>query len=159
MYRRSNPQQPLKITLDSAVLLFEEAQAVAQDWQNLGLAAQKKCEAERTAKTENQDCSRFGITVDVRLIRDLQEAQAILIGREIPRDPDQYAWWHSNQASNLSKYQNPRVDKLLEDARKETDQQKRKVMYFEFQKYLVEDVPAIFLYYAPQFTVERKNRL
>lgn len=156
IYRRSNPQQPLKITLDSAALLFEEAQAIAQDWQALGQAAQAQCETDRA---KEQDCTKFAITVEVRLVRDLQDAQAILIGREIPPDPDQYAWWHSNQASNLSRYQNPRVDKLLEDARKETDQQRRKVLYFEFQKYLVEDVPAMFLYYAPEYTVERVNRL
>lgn len=160
MYTKANPQQPLKITLDTAVTLFEDAQGIAQDWQDLGRRAVERCERTRPASSkEETNCSRFAISVEVRLVRDLQDVQAVLIGREIPPDPDQYAWWHSNQVSNLSRYQNPRVDKLLEDARKETDQQKRKVMYFEFQKYLVEDVPAIFFFYVPEFTLNRVNRL
>ncbi len=90
-------------------------------------------------------------------MRDLQDVQAVLLSREVPADPDQYTWWHSNQSANISNYQNPRVDKLLEDARKETDQQRRKVMYLEFQRYLVEDVPAMFLYYVTEHDVDRKN--
>lgn len=171
MYTKVEPAQTLKITLDTAVTLLADAQKIAQDWIALGQRAEAACEqtkqrpidprknkADEQARTE-MDCSRWRIEVDVRVVRDLQNTQAVLIGREVPPDPDQYTWWHSNQQGNISRYQNTRVDKLLEDARTETDQQKRRVMYFEFQRYLVEDVPAIFFYYVPQYTVSRKGWL
>jgi peptide/nickel transport system substrate-binding protein len=162
MYYKVNPQLPLKLNLDATISLFDEAQKIAQDWQMLGERAKSLCEKDKQAKVKDaldKNCDNLLITVEVRLVRDVRDMQALLIGRETPPDPDQYAWWHSNQVDNLARYQNPRVDKLLEDARKETDQQKRKVMYFEFQKYLVEDVPAIFFNYVPEYTVERKSRL
>lgn len=167
LYQKAEPAQPLQITLDTAVSLLDDAQLVAQDWQALGQAAQQACEAVKgrpldprkkradEQKRQEQDCTRFQIKVDVRVVRDLQDIQAVLIGREVPPDPDQYTWWHSNQQGNISRYQNTRVDKLLEDARTQTDQQKRKVLYFEFQRYLVEDVPAIFFYYLPQYEINR----
>ncbi len=154
-YAKVDPQQPLNLTLDTAVSLLDTAQQVAQDWHNLGQTALDRCQE----KSTNTDCARWQINVDVRVVRDLQNTQAVLIGREVPPDPDQYTWWHSNQAGNISRYQNTRVDKILEDARTETDQQKRKVLYFEFQRYLVEDVPAIFFYYVPQYSLSRSGWL
>ena len=175
LYEKANPQQPLEITLDAAVSLLEEAQIITDDWKALGDAAKQNCEQKKAATLarparNNQereaheaavvsDCVRFEIHASVRVVQDLQNFQAVLIGREVPADPDQYPWWHSDQPSNISQYQNTRVDKLLEDARTETDQQKRKVMYFEFQRYLVEDVPAMFLWHIPEFTVRRKSIL
>ncbi len=171
LYEKAQPSQPLSITLDTAVSLLDDAQAVALDWQALGQEAEKQCNEvksrpldprkKRTDEESRQqmDCMRYQIKVEVRVVRDLQNIQAVLIGREVPPDPDQYTWWHSNQPMNISRYQNTRVDKLLEDARTETDQQKRKVMYFEFQRYLVEDVPAIFFYYVPQYQILRRGLL
>lgn len=157
---RADIQQPISLVLDSSIILLDEAQKVAQDWQEFGQIAQERCEQGTFAKeSDNKDCSRFLITVEVQVVRDLQDFDAVLLAREVQPDPDQYSWWHSNQANNISQYQNPRVDKLLEDARTETDKQRRKLMYFEFQRYLVEDVPAIFLYYMPEYTVIRQNWL
>lgn len=68
-----------------------------------------------------------------------------------PHDPDQYAYWHSSQAElgegrlNISGYKNRRVDKALEDGRKTTDREARKNAYDTVQRWLAEDVPAIFL--------------
>lgn len=162
LYREVSPQTPLELTLDSALAFLPEAQKIEQDWEELGRAAIADCEARRASgdlpsEERELNCDRFGISVSTRVIQDLQDFQAALIAREAPADPDQYSWWHSTQAGNISRYQNPRVDKLLEDARKETDQQKRKVLYFEFQRYLVEDVPVIFLYHLPEYSVARKN--
>ncbi len=159
LYMRAEPREPLKLRLDTTVGLFDLAQQIAQDWENVGEQSRLRCESGRSGADGElqQDCGNYAIDVEVGLVRDVRDMQALLVGREIPADPDQYSWWHSNQADNLSFYQNPRVDKLLEDARKETDQQKRKVMYFEFQKYLVEDVPAMFFYYVPEHQLERKS--
>ena len=47
--------------------------------------------------------------------------------------------------SNTQNYSNPRVDQLLESAAKEMDLAKRKAMYKEMQKLVVDDCPVAFL--------------
>lgn len=156
IYLTVNPQEPLQITLDASISFLPQAQQVAEDWRRLGQAAIDSCNEEDEQESE-AGCDRYAIEVQVRSLRDINNFEAALIAREAPVDPDQYSWWHSTQATNISHYQNPRVDKLLEDARKETNLQKRKIMYFEFQKYLVDDVPAIFLFHLPEYTLSRSN--
>ncbi len=70
-------------------------------------------------------------------------------------DPDQYIFWHSGQANNITATNNPRVDKLLEEGRTNTNQKERKQIYQDFQKYLVEDDDAAFLFYPATYTVTR----
>jgi peptide/nickel transport system substrate-binding protein len=85
------------------------------------------------------------------------EYQIFVIIFQIPQDPDQYFLWHSTQeTSNLSNYKNPRIDKLLEDGRQVTVQEERKKIYLDFQRYLVEDSPAIFLYHPAYYTISKK---
>lgn len=73
----------------------------------------------------------------------------------LSKDPDQYALWHSGQNSNITKYKNLRIDKLLEDGRKIVNQNERKSIYSDFQKYLLDDSPATFLYLPYTYTVSR----
>ncbi|MCL4390296.1 MAG: ABC transporter substrate-binding protein [Patescibacteria group bacterium] len=75
---------------------------------------------------------------------------------ELPVDPDQYLLWHSTQATNISHYKSPKIDKLLEDGRQTLDTQARKSIYADFQKAITEEVPAVFLYYPKIYTVVRK---
>ncbi len=158
LWERVNPQVPMAFTLDTSVSLLSEAQETAAHWNAFGERAVAACRNGEIAD-DRENCDRFALDVSVRVARDLSDFQAVLLAREAPADPDQYSWWHSDQAGNISRYQNPRVDKLLEDARKEIDQQRRKVMYLEFQRYLVEDVPAIFLYHLPEYELTRTNYL
>jgi peptide/nickel transport system substrate-binding protein len=69
---------------------------------------------------------------------------------EVTVDPDQYNLWHSIQKEypnlNLSGYEFSRVDILLEEGRRKIDKKDRKEDYALFQKYLIDDMPAIFLY-------------
>lgn len=82
-----------------------------------------------------------------------QNFQALLITQSIPIDPDQYFLWHTTQAkTNLTKYDSKRVDKDLEDGRKIIAEDDRKIKYFDFQKTLLEDAPATFLYF-PKYNV------
>lgn len=77
-----------------------------------------------------------------------QNFQALLITQNIPSDPDQYSLWHSTQGStNVSKVALPRVDKTLEDGRKEVGVEKRKTIYADFQKVLLDHAPATPLYF------------
>lgn len=83
--------------------------------------------------------------------------QAFITIFEIPKDPDQYSLWHSTQLqTNITKYKNVRIDKLLEDGRVELDREKRKEIYFDFQRFLVEDSPAIFLFNPVWYNIARK---
>jgi peptide/nickel transport system substrate-binding protein len=65
-------------------------------------------------------------------------------------EPDDYQVWHSSQAvkngSNYISYKNPRVDKILEDYRREFDAKRRIELYQEFQKILNDEQPYTFLY-------------
>jgi peptide/nickel transport system substrate-binding protein len=98
----------------------------------------------------------LGIEVKIKIINSLGESfDALLVAQEIPPDPDQYSLWHSTQASNISHYKSPKLDKLLEDGRKTLDKEKRKEIYADFQRFLVEDTPAIFLFHPTLYTVSR----
>lgn len=74
-----------------------------------------------------------------------------------PNDPDQYFFWHSTQeASNLTKFQNAKIDKLLEDGRRVVNVKQRKSIYADFQKTITDEVPAVFLYHPYEYTIKRK---
>jgi peptide/nickel transport system substrate-binding protein len=47
--------------------------------------------------------------------------------------------------SNTQQYSNPRVDTLLNEAGVETDHEKRKPLYQEFQRIIVDDAPIVFI--------------
>lgn len=82
---------------------------------------------------------------------------AVLAFGGIPRDPDQYYFWHSTQtATNITKLNNSRIDKLLEEGRQTFDPQERKRIYFDFQRYLLEESPAIFISYPTYYNISRK---
>ena len=84
------------------------------------------------------------------------EFQVLITGQIIPPDPDQYVFWHSTQSTNLAKYVNPKVDKLLEEGRITLDEEKRQGIYRDFQRFLLEDPPAIFIRHITTYSVIRK---
>ena len=88
----------------------------------------------------------LGIKTEVKIVTEIpKKFQILLYPFKISQDPDQYTLWHSDQISNIIKYKNLRIDKLLEDGRSTNDQGKRLIIYADFQKYLTDDVPASFL--------------
>lgn len=74
----------------------------------------------------------------------------VLLGWSLALDPDQYSIWHSSQQEpgqfNFIGYDNPQVDKLLEQGRLELDPDKRMKIYHEFARILLEDSPVVYLY-------------
>jgi peptide/nickel transport system substrate-binding protein len=87
---------------------------------------------------------------------DINNFEAVLSYGSIPHDPDQYLFWHSTQLeTNVTKLNNSRIDKLLEEGRLSFNPQERKQIYQDFQKYLLEESPAIFLSYPTKFTITR----
>lgn len=99
---------------------------------------------------------KIGLKVEIGSYTGQEDFDVLLAIQEIPRDPDQYALWHSTQAGNITNFKNARIDKLLEDGRKTLDQEQRKKIYFDFQRFLLEDLPVIFLYYPTTYDIERK---
>ncbi len=76
---------------------------------------------------------------------------------KVPSDPDQYFFWHSTQTQgNIGHYKNVKIDKLLEDGRNTVSVDDRKKIYYEFQRVMQDDPPAIFLYYPYVYTIKRK---
>ena len=124
----------LNISLSTSATLLPIAEAIGKNWEEVGVKTRVKVET--------------GLP---------NEYQAILVIFDIPKDPDQYAIWHSTQSQvNISKYFNPRIDKLLEDGRTILDQEERRKIYLDFQRFLVEDAPAAFLYHPVSYTIKRK---
>jgi len=87
--------------------------------------------------------------VDKEVIKP-RNYEAFLYGEILGFDPDPYPFWHSTQmlagGFNLSNYFNKDVDKLLEEARKTSNNDERAQKYIEFQNTIAEELPAIFLY-------------
>lgn len=133
-YKKSSKIDVFNINLTAPPVLLPQAERIVQDWQ------------------------KAGVTVNLQVMSNVpNDYQTLLAIFDIPEDPDQYSIWHSTQTStNITRYSNPRIDKLLEDGRTEIDIQARKQTYFDFQRYLVEDSPAIFLYYPNTYTIGRK---
>lgn len=60
-----------------------------------------------------------------------------------------YPLFHSSEKgnNNMTFYSNPEVDKLLEEARKETNEEKRYELYREAEKKILEDAPIVPIYF------------
>lgn len=75
----------------------------------------------------------------------------LFYGQEVGRDPDRYINWHSTQKAapglNLSQFEHLRADRALEEGRNNYEYTARQIHYNEFQKAVIENVPAIFLYH------------
>lgn len=114
---------------------------------------------EKVAEIVKKDWGEAGISTDLKFEKTVpKDFQALLAVNKINRDPDQYALWHSTQSTtNITRYKNVKIDKLLEDARSTQDEAKRKELYFDFQRFLVEDAPATFLYHPYKYKITYKN--
>lgn len=127
----SNPQITLTVTGD----LRDLAMQIKKNWEEIGIKVE--------LKEEKQIPKDF---------------QALLAVNKIPADPDQYSLWHSTQKdTNLTRLRDVKIDKLLEDGRTVQDEEERKKLYGDFQRFLTEDAPAAFLYHPYKYHVVYKN--
>jgi len=110
-----------------------------------------------TAYKLSEDWKKLGIETNIKLVNTVpDDFDVFLTILEIPVDPDQYSLWHSIQNdTNLTRYENPKIDKLLEDGRKTVNLLERKEIYDELQRYLMDELPAIFLFHPTKYTFER----
>jgi len=102
----------------------------------------------------------LGVKVDVKVVSSItSDYQILLTDFTSPIDPDQYTIWHSTQATNFTHFSNLKIDKLLEDGRRTSDQKLRKEIYRDFQRFLLEDCPAVFLFKSSTYSLSRKSLL
>ncbi len=112
-----------------------------------------------TATIIQQRLKSIGIQVNVRLVEwsafienfiNKRDFDAVILGWSLSPDPDQYGIWHSSQTGerqfNFLSYNNPKVDKALEQARLTFDLTEQKQWYDIMQQEIHQDVPMVFLY-------------
>jgi len=129
----------LKISTNNVPELIAVGENITQTFNEIGI------------KTELQihDINELTSTV----IRP-REYEAILFGNVINRDLDYYAFWHSSQRNdpglNLALYTSIESDTALETARDTLDMEEKLPLLQKFEKEVINDVPAVFLY-SPDF--------
>lgn len=151
------PQAPIELTLTTTNQYYDIAQNLKTDWEELGNAAAEAC-LESNAVNDKSVCEylRLQVKIHVQQFPDTNNFQLLLIGQEVGADPDQYDLWHSGLGTNFTHYKNTKVDNLLEKGRQTVDPKNRLAIYQEFQQVLLEDPPAIFLWYLASSDIARK---
>ncbi len=124
----------IRLTTSTWPELIEVANILKEQWKEVGVDLQIE-----TLPTPDLQ----------QVIKD-RNYQMLLFGEIISLDPDPFSLWHSSQKRdpglNLALYDNKTADTLLEDARKTLNPLDRAKKYNDFQKLVIEDIPAIFLY-------------
>jgi len=86
---------------------------------------------------------------------------AMVLGWALGLDFDQYQIWHSSQSNpeqlNVVGYNNPKIDRLLEDIRQEYSRPKIIQMAGEMQQTIYKDQPYLFLYIPESTSVIWKD--
>ena len=110
------------------------------------------------AQKISESWKAIGVNALIKVVLAFPPDYDVILGtQEIPADPDQYALWHSTQeTTNITHYNNPKIDKLLEEGRKEKDKDQRQQIYREFQRYIIDDAPVRFLIHPSVYTIRRK---
>lgn len=114
-----------------------------------------------TAVKMRNSFKQIGVDAEVVIISGMELRNQVVPNRDfailvtsqsLDPDPDQYVLWHTTQTkqANISGIATAKIDKLLEDGRKTLDPKVRAEKYQEFTRIILDESPAIFLYY-PQF--------
>lgn len=142
-----------KLLLSASSIASESAEELPKINLSIKTLSKYKTLAEKIAKS----FLNIGVHTKLEEVNTIPNDFQIYLGDFIlSKDPDQYPLWHSDQPKNITKFKNLRIDKLLEDGRKTNDFKLRQKIYFDFQKYLIEDVPASFLYFPLEYEIKRK---
>jgi peptide/nickel transport system substrate-binding protein len=114
---------------------------------------------------------KLGIQVDIQSLeanaflaklKQSHEFDAVIYGVDLRVDPDQTSFWASNQyarGDNYVRYNNPRVDQLLEQARRvaSCSEADRKPLYDQVQQEIAQDQPYTFLYMRKALVAANKR--
>ncbi len=120
-------------------------------------------ELKETAILLQRQWQKIGARIDVKIfeLSDLNQNiiktrkyDSLLFGEIIGGDGDMYPFWHSSQRTspglNVAMYANVKADKILENLRKTTNEDKKMELLSDLDEELSNDKPAIFTY-SPYF--------
>ncbi len=127
-------------------------------------------ELRKAAELVKADLESIGMSVELKvyeigilnqtIIRP-REYEALLFGQIVNTPADLYSFWHSGERNdpglNIALYANTKVDSILENAPKETDQAKAKTLYSSLEQLLTKDAPAVFLYEPDAIYIMQKQ--
>ncbi len=143
---------PNGLTLDFAVPQGEQnseevAQAVQAQWKDIGVTTNLKV-IDQSVYYGDDKSPLYWTNADL----------AVTLWASRP-DPQLYLdqLYKSGAAYNEAHYNNPDLDKLIDNARKETDATKRAAIFADIQKLLISDGPSYVAYFQPLFTAQAKN--
>ncbi|OGN06711.1 MAG: hypothetical protein A2669_00025 [Candidatus Yanofskybacteria bacterium RIFCSPHIGHO2_01_FULL_48_25b] len=132
--KKGSSRLTLKITTAAIPDLSQIASILKDQWAKAGIEV--TIEALNTPQLQ-------------QTIRD-RNYQALLFGEILDLDPDPFSLWDSSQRQklglNLAMYENKTADNLLQEARQSLNPLDRINKYDSFQKIVINDVPAVFLY-------------
>lgn len=120
-------------------------------------------ELRQSAELIKEDLAAIGAEVEVKVfeigtlnqnvIRP-RKYDALFFGQVVNHESDLMAFWHSSQRNdpglNIALYANSKTDKLLETALTTLDESGRNEKFVAFEKEIVDDLPAVFVY-SPDF--------
>jgi len=113
----------------------------------------------KTAELIQKYLKNIGIKAKIKVLEwssllsefiDKRKFEAVLLGWALSRDPDCFDIWHSSKQRegefNFLSFENRKVDRLLEVARRTFDVNERAVCYREIQAILYDEQPCMFLF-------------
>ena len=127
-----------------------------------GVNAPQEEMAKLTVETIQKQLAEVGVEVVIEAYNAdelsgkirTRDYDMLLYGQSLGYNLDTFAYWHSSQATetgfNLSSYQNPSADLLIEKIRDTFDATEREELLKKLGTTISEDVPAVFLY-TPTF--------
>jgi len=125
---------------------------------------------ERVAEICREDFAKAGIVVNINPVEwsvyterlDERNFEVCMLGWSMGWDQDPYQIWHSSQidvpkGSNHVGFRNAEVDRLIEEARRVFDVDKRSEMYHDLHRILHDEQPYTFLF-TPDALVAQDRR-
>lgn len=125
---------------------------------------------QKVAEEIKSQLEKLGIGINLKVL-ELEEMETktipkkdyelLLFGMSYGKIVDPYPFWHSSQIEeglNLSNFENEKVDQILLSARQEPDLSKREKLLEEFEKIILEEKPAVFLF-NPKITYSTSKKI
>ena len=162
-----------KYDLAEAKKLIAEYEADGNTIGDVTLSATTDPSVIKVAEMVQQRAKAAGITVKIRKMQqaDLIESAIVkdyqaMVFRNYPGgDPDQnYVWWYGTMAgsenpspTNFSGFNDPEMNKLLDEGRSEPDPAKRKTIYENVNRRMADQVFSVWAWYTPWSIVTGSN--
>ncbi|MDH6230895.1 peptide/nickel transport system substrate-binding protein [Mesorhizobium soli] len=99
----------------------------------------------------------LNVYVDTWLKGDFDMAVALNGGRPDPYTMYNRYWTKNGNLQQVSNFADDKLDALLQQGRAETDPEKRKIIFADFEKQIAEKSPWVWLYTSYGYTAQQKN--